>query len=220
LDSKDYLHLEMLAEKLAGLGFTVVRFDPTGTWESDGDIEDYTTSQYLQDIQSVLEYMLADGEYTYILLGGHSRGGQVSFLYAAHDTRISCVLGIMPSTGSMVGKKRDEWEYSGIHVSKRDLPDDPQKTREFLVPFSHVLDRDKYSALEAVREINIPIICVAGGEDVIVPAQQVRELYNNAHDPKIYIFLQEIGHDYRSFSDQISSVNGKIVEVLNTLKKE
>src|SRR3989338_9485430 len=69
LDSKDYNGLLYLANDLAAKGFIVVRFDPTGTWESDGSISDYTTSQYLADIKNILEYMLAKGKYETILLG-------------------------------------------------------------------------------------------------------------------------------------------------------
>jgi len=122
LDTKDYTHLTMLAEDLASQGYTAVRFDPTGTWESDGDISEYLTSQYLKDIESVLEHMLAEGGYSYILLGGHSRGGQVSILYAARDLRISEVLGIMPSHAPVEGKRREDWESAGVSNSSRDIP--------------------------------------------------------------------------------------------------
>lgn len=58
LDSKDYAHLRMLADDLVEQGYTSVRFDPTGTWESESDISEYLTSQYLNDIRSVLDFML------------------------------------------------------------------------------------------------------------------------------------------------------------------
>src|SRR3989344_8435825 len=82
LDTKDYAHLVELAKSLANEGYTVVRFDPIGTWESGGDISDYTTSEYLEDIKTVIEYMLHEGNYKHILLGGHSRGAMVSIIYA------------------------------------------------------------------------------------------------------------------------------------------
>src|SRR3989338_4946250 len=71
LDSKDYQHLVGLAEVLNNIGYTVVRFEPAGTWESEGNISDYTTTQYLEDIKSVLEYMLHRKRYRHVLLGGH-----------------------------------------------------------------------------------------------------------------------------------------------------
>ncbi|MBU0998756.1 alpha/beta hydrolase, partial [Patescibacteria group bacterium] len=133
LDSKNYDHLVLLAEELLKKDFTVVRFDSTGIWESEGDISEYLTSQYLKDIKSVLGYMLGRENYTYVLLGGHSRGGMVSILYAAQDSRISCVLGIMPSSGGYVGKIREEWEKSGFSISKRDISGKDERI-EFKVP--------------------------------------------------------------------------------------
>jgi cytidine deaminase len=63
LDSKDYPHLLELAERLARRGYTVVRYDPTGTWESEGAISDYTIAQQLDDIKHILEYMLRERRY-------------------------------------------------------------------------------------------------------------------------------------------------------------
>ncbi|PIR04167.1 MAG: hypothetical protein COV59_03205 [Candidatus Magasanikbacteria bacterium CG11_big_fil_rev_8_21_14_0_20_39_34] len=220
LDSKDYLHLVSLAESLCIDGYTVVRFDPTGTWESEGNIEDYTTTQYILDIQTVLEYMKKGGEYNEVLLGGHSRGGQVSILFAVKEKSISAVLAIMPSTGPMVGKKREEWEQEHIHISKRDLPNDMEGTREFAVPFAHVLDRDKYSAMEVIKDLHVPFICVAGGQDVIVPKEEIEELFSFAHEPKKYIFFPQIGHDYRRSKKEVEEVNKKIISVLHTIVKK
>ncbi|OGF23274.1 hypothetical protein A2Y83_00120 [Candidatus Falkowbacteria bacterium RBG_13_39_14] len=77
LDSKDYNGLHNLAEALNKKGYTVVRFDPAGTWESEGDISEYTVTQYLEDIKNILEYMLKQSAYKEILLGGHSQGCSV-----------------------------------------------------------------------------------------------------------------------------------------------
>ena len=218
LDSKDYRQLIGLAEILNKQGYTVVRFEPTGTWESEGDISDYTTSQYLEDIKNVLEYMLSKASYKQILLGGHSRGGQVSILYAARDSRISIVLGIMPSSGPIQGQRRDEWEKSGVSVSQRDLPNDKGKKIEFRVPFNHVLDRDQYDAVGDVRKIKAPMILIAGELDDLVPPNDVKEIFDNANEPKKFLVISNIGHDYRHNDNEIKIVNEKILEQLNSIK--
>lgn len=218
LDSKDYKHLVGLAEVLREQRYTVVRFEPTGTWESEGDISDYTTSQYLKDIKNVLEYMLGKASYKYILLGGHSRGGQVSILYAARDSRISIVLGIMPSSGPIKGQRREEWEKAGISISQRDLPDDRNKNKEFRVPFHHVLDRDQYDAVGDARKIKAPMILIAGELDDLVPPDDVKEILDNANEPKKFLIIQNIGHDYRHDDSEVKIVNEKILEQLNSIK--
>lgn len=57
LDSKDYAHMVGLEQDLSKIGFTTVRFDPTGTWESSGTINDYSFTQYLSDVTSVINFM-------------------------------------------------------------------------------------------------------------------------------------------------------------------
>jgi pimeloyl-ACP methyl ester carboxylesterase len=217
LDSKDYKGLVGLAETLEEQGYTVVRFDPTGIWESEGDISDYTTSQYLEDIKNVLDHMLSQADYRQILLGGHSRGGQISILYAARDSRISIVLGIMPSSGPIQGPHREEWERAGVSISQRDLPNDKDKTREFRVPFNHVLDRDQYDAVCDVKKIKVPIIFIAGEWDNLVPSDKVKKIFDSANEPKKFLIIPKIGHDYRYNDSEVKTVNKKILELLNSI---
>src|SRR3989344_7641091 len=216
LDSKDYRQLVGLAEVLREQGYTVVRFEPTGTWESEGDISDYTTSQYLEDIKSVLEYMLNQTGYKQILLGGHSRGGAVSILYAAMDSRISIVLGIMPSSGwTMNEARREELKKAGVSISIRDLPNDQNKTREFPVPYSHAEDRDCYNVLNDVKRVKARVVLIAGALDDIVLPEDVKEIFNNANGPKKFAVIPNIGHDYRFNDEEIKVVNKKVLELIN-----
>ncbi len=217
LDSKDYKHLASLAQALAERGYVVARFDSAGVWESEGDISQYTITQYLEDIKSVLEYMLSQHEYKNILLGGHSRGGQMSILYAAQDSRISVVLGIMPSSGAITGNRRETWEKDGFGINQRDLPDDKDKTREFCVPFEHVLDRDKYDAVGDIKKIKCPVILITGELDTIVEPEDVKELFDNANGPKSFTIMPGMGHDYRHNEKEIKLVNEKVLEQLDLI---
>ena len=215
LDSKDYEHLVMLSKELNDLGFTVVRFDPIGTWDSDGVISDYTNSQYLNDIKVVIDYMLTKSVFNQIIIGGHSRGGQISILYAARDQRINLVLGIMASSGSAEGNFRLDWEEKGAMYSQRDFPFNKEGKKEYYVPFSHVLDADRYDVIKDVKNINIPIILIAGELDDIVTPNDVKEIFDSANEPKEFIFLKNIGHNYRNNKKEIRYVNENIVNTLN-----
>lgn len=217
LDTKDYDHLKILAEDLAKEGYTVVRFDPIGTWESDGDISDYTTTQYLVDIKIVLEYMLKKNKYEHILIGGHSRGGKLSILYAAQDPRISMVVGIMPSS---VVRKLDQRvinaKKTGFSISYRDLPENSNQKREFRVPYSHFLDNQKYDVLKVIKKIKVPIIIVAGELDQLEPPEDVKIIFDNANKSKKFILIPGIGHNYRRNLSQIKKVNNEIIRYLKT----
>lgn len=216
LDTKDYDHLIELGKELVFLGYTVVRFDPTGTWESEGDISEYLTSQYLKDIKSVLEYMLKEKNYTSILLGGHSRGGMVTLLYAAMDPRISVVLAIMPSQGQYVRKDKGEWEKVGFKVSGRDIPGSNEE-KIFKLPYQHIIDRNKFDVFKTVKDINVPIIFVAAELDKMCPPEEVKSLYDQANEPKKFILMKNIGHDYRKNLSEIKLVDDEIINCLKML---
>ena len=214
LDSKDYDGLRLLAEDLTNLDYTIVRFDPTGTWGSEGTIDQYTTTQYLEDIKNVLEYMLTEFGYQHILLGGHSRGGQLSLLYTARDPRISTVIAIMPSSSYTLTKEtRYSWGKDGIRFSKRDIPGS-NEIKNFYVPFSHALDRDKYNVLEEVKKIRVPIIFIAGELDNLVLPEHVKGIFEAANEPKKFVIVKGIGHGYRRSISEIKEVNKQIIREL------
>lgn len=224
LDTKDYDHLKILAEDLTREGYTAVRFDPIGTWESDGDISDYTTTQYLEDIKNVLEYMLKKNKYEHILIGGHSRGGKVSIIYAAKDPRISMVLGIMPS--SVMNKKDDRLvcaKMLGFSISWRDLPKNKnrkiEKKREFRVPYSHFQDSLKYNVLKILKRVRVPLILIAGELDKLIPLEEVREIFDKANEPKTFVIIPGIGHNYRHNTSEIRLVNDEIIKQLKVYER-
>ena len=214
LDSKDYAHLTNLAEKLAERGYVVVRFDPTGTWDSDGDDSEYTTIQYLNDISSVLEHMLKESPYSDILVGGHSRGGQLSILYAARDTRVTSLLGVMPSSRPVEGKEKEAWEKTGFKESVRELPFDESKTRKYRLPISHMIDQNSYDAVKDVEKFRGRLILIAGELDKVTPPAEVKGIFDNANEPKKFILIKGVGHSYRHNLAEIEIVNNEILKAL------
>lgn len=213
LDSKDYPNIVKLGEFLTSKGYLAVSFDPTGTWESGGSIEKYSISQYLLDIKEVIKYseQKFNKEFSEIIIVGHSLGGMVGLLYAAKNKEIKKVV-VMMSPNKMPTLK---WENeSKIRISKRDCPGDKNKIVEFRVPFSFAQDSLKYDVLNEVSKINIPIFLMAGQNDEKIKTEIVKLVYKKANSPKKYIFLKGVGHDYRSFDDQIKKVNKEVWKFL------
>lgn len=221
LNSKDYQDMVGLAEMLSGQGYTVVRFDPTGTWESEGSISSYETSQYLVDIKNVLEFMLQRADFKHIMLAGHSRGGQVAIVYASRDPRISLVLGIMPSTGGPIKElRRAAWEKSGLEVSYRDLPANSLEKIKYSVPYSHAQDAGKYCALDEIDKIKVPIILIAGEIDEFVLPDSVKNLFEKANQPKRFAVIPGVGHNYRQSSEEVAIVNNEVLKQINNIYQE
>lgn len=214
LDTKDYDHLIKLAEALTEQGYTAVRFDPTGVWESEGDISEYTTTQHLEDIRCIIEFMRTKSNYEHILVGGHSRGGMLSLLYAAQDSRVSTVLGIMPSSNYILPlKQREQWQTTGIESHRRNIPGTAEK-KEFQVPFSYVLDREPYDVLGELKNVHARIVLIAGELDTLIPPADVQEIFERANEPKKFVLVKGVGHDYRLNPVEVEKVTVEIVQTL------
>ena len=214
LDSKDYQHLVKLAEVLSARGYTAVRFDPAGTWESEGKTDLYTMTQYLKDVKSVLDFMLSQKPYTEILLGGHSRGGQVSLLAAARDSRITKVLAIMPSSRRTINENQAiEWQKQGFRISQRDVQGS-DVIKEYTLPYSHLVDQRSYDVETDVKNIHVPIVFITGELEKTVLPEFVMEIFNRANEPKKFINIAGIGHNYRHNLAEVEIVNKEILKAM------
>lgn len=222
VDSKDYAHLVALADVLTDRGYTAVRFNPTGTWDSDGDINEYCVSQYLRDIRAVIDHMRSSGSYTHILVGGHSLGGVVAMLYAARDPRVSAVINIMGSATFPRSNNTailDAWKTNGVKISTRDIPNSTER-REFIIPYTFATDRFNYQVLEDIRTIHVPLLLISGELDEIVPPEELTTIYEHANPPKQLITIPGIGHDYRHTPSEITLVNLEILRGISEVIPE
>lgn len=221
LDSKDYQHLKLLAEDLNNIGFQTIRFDPTGTWNSGGDIADYCISQYLKDITDVIRYATDENgkPFDKIILCGHSMGGQVAMIYGVNDPAISAVIAIM-SPASLAGERDvSSWESQGVKISKRDLPNDPESFHIYSLPYSFHRDRMKYDANKIISKFARPLLLMAGEEDKIITPEIIKHTYEMAVEPKKFTLIKGIGHDYRKYPKEIQQVNREIIDFLSSISK-
>lgn len=220
LDSKDYFHLSSLARELSNIGYLAVSFDPTGTWDSDGDISQYCVSQYLKDVDNIINHFQErNGKpFKEIILIGHSLGGQVALLYASSHQKINTVVSIMAASDASKAKSvisvLPKWKETGFRISKRDLPENTNSIIEFKVSISFFNDRSEYDTLAEIKKFQGKTILLAGEQDTTVEPKVVEEIYEVANDPKKYILLPNISHDYRHNKEKVESVNKAIIEEL------
>jgi pimeloyl-ACP methyl ester carboxylesterase len=211
LDSKDYPSFVKFGETLSAKDFTTVRFNPTGTWESSGTIADYSISQYLRDVQAVINYCQKEwGRFEDIILIGHSLGGLVSLLYAAKHPEISAIMSLM-APSSYLGTERlrertERWRGWGVYKTRRDIPDNLTEKKQFAVPFSYMEDALQYDAKRVIAQIHVPMLFIAGELDDAIPPAHVRELFVQAREPKKFASLPGVVHDFRTNEGGIAKV--------------
>ena len=77
----EFLHVE-LAENLEAAGIASIRFDFNGHGKSEGNFQDMTVLNEIEDARHVYEYVKSMRGVTSISLAGHSQGGVVSSMLA------------------------------------------------------------------------------------------------------------------------------------------
>lgn len=214
LDTKDYPHMRSHVDFLAKKGYLALSFDPPGTWESPGDIALYTTSNYLNAINELIEHF---GNRPTLVVG-HSRGGGMATLAGVTNpyiTHFVSLMGFYSFTTSVHGAEDDEiWKQNGHKLSKRDIPGtDPVAYREYVLPYTFLEDEVQYDMSEALGTCTKPKLFVLGKEDVLVPPEIVKTGFNLSAEPK-ELYELGYGHDYRRSPKHIEEVNVRIEKFL------
>lgn len=206
LDTKDYPHMKSHVNFLSRQGYLALSFDPPGTWESEGEIHDYTMTNYLMAITELIEHY---GNRPTLLVG-HSRGGSMAMLGALRNPYVNSFVAIMSQAGP---SRFDSEVVEGCTISMRDLPDDPSKMKKFKLPLSYYNDARKFDLLPELGTCVKPKLFIFGTQDDIIKPEIVKAAYTASAEPK-WIESVESGHDYRYDSHIIDQVNKKIFDFL------
>ena len=213
LDTKDYAHMRSHVEYLAGKGFFALSFDPPGTWESEGTINDYTMTNYLKAIDEVIEYY---GNKPTLLVG-HSRGASMAVIAGLRNQYVTAFAPIFCSlraNGSWPPSD-PQWKEKGYEISMRDLPPGGgEEVKEFRLPYAFYEDQLKYTITEDLKKSTKPKLFIVGTHDAIAKPEGVKELFALAAEPK-EIYEINSDHDYRLHSELIEEVNKIVGEFLD-----
>ena len=212
LDTKDYgcftSHLEYLSKK----GFFAISFDPPGTWESPGGIELFTTTNYIQAVNELIEYY--GNKETFLL--GHSRGGTVSILAGTSNPHVVGFAPVMATYGEPTPPDPEAIK-TGFKISYRDLPPGTEKTneqKEFALPISYFRDGEKYNVVDVLEKCTKPKLLLYGTRDEFTESERVKEVFKAIPEPKM-IHELDTDHDYRYHPEIIEEVNKVVVEFLD-----
>jgi uncharacterized protein len=213
---KEEAHLEGLAKTLSQNGFVVIRFDCSGSGDSEGSFEkDYSMSNYLEDIKCAYDYLQKQSfiDKDRISVVGHSMGGLLAIVFASLNQEVkTCVAISSPTILTDVDWLKaaiERWEELGWFYKK--LSRDNSNVK---IPFSFVTDANKYDALIYVKKIHCPFLSVVGLVDDVVAPDDSRKIFKLANEPKELAEIAGAGHDYKKDSKLILKVNEKILVFL------
>jgi pimeloyl-ACP methyl ester carboxylesterase len=210
-DTKDYPDMRTHADLMAGRGYYALAIDPPGTWESGGDIGDYTTTSYLQAVDELIHYF---GDRPTVLVG-KSMGGRMAQLSAQNAAVVAFISVVGSATGAVADNITEaEWPTHSRHTPHRDLPGNPTHFKDFVIPYSFVKDAERHDAFSVIGGLRMPKLYIAGADDTLVTPAKLRRAYEAAGEPKEFVVLL-MGHDYRKDPAQLQLVNDTIARFLD-----
>ena len=200
---KDWGHWEQIALHFAEAGFVFVKFNfshngttITNPLEFD-DLEAFGNNNYsreLKDIEAVLDWLHHDScpipsheiEVNRIGLIGHSRGGGISIILAANDSRIKALAtwaAVSTLDYAWNTERIKEWKKEGAYYivngrTGQKMPMYLQMYQDFSTK------KDFFDTQSALSHFNKPMLITHGTEDPAVPlaaAQQLKAWYPNAN---------------------------------------
>lgn len=202
LDTKDYVHMRSAVDLLASKGFYAISIDPPFSWESPGDTDNYSTTNYLKAVNELIDQIDKP-----TLLVGHSRGGSITML-ASDNPLVKAIAPIMATYGPPSSPSQKDIEV-GEYRTTRDLPPGDHKTEkqiEFRLPLSYFEDGAKHDPEAKLRQFKGPKLLVCATNDEFIKPEKVREVYDSLDEPKMFLEL-DTEHDYRLHADMIEAVN-------------
>lgn len=210
---KDWGNFDLVAAKFAAQGFVFVKFNFSHNGTSPDFPEDFVDletfgnnnySKQLEDLQWVTDWVcnsqnmyhnLIDANQ--VILIGHSMGGGMAILFAAHDNRISklitwaAISQCKTPWGNWPAAIMQEWKTTGVQYymnsrTKQQMPLYYQLYEDY------EQNKERLDIEQAIKNLHIPILICHGTLDNAVPVESAFALYRC--QPAAKLFTVESDH--------------------------
>lgn len=202
LDTKDYANFVSHLDFLANHGFYAVAIDPPFSWDSPGDLKDYTTSNYLKAVNELIDYF--GNRPTFLL--GHSRGGATAILASTNPAVTG--LALVNAAYGPPSPPEPEKIVDGALQESRDIPPGNVRTkeqREFNLPLAYFEDGAKYNPRSVLKYFKGPKLLVHATKDEFTSLELITPIYDELAEPKMFLEI-DCTHDYRLYPEVIQQV--------------
>lgn len=176
-----------LARRLAREGYNVFRFDYGGSGDSEGDFSDQDLDTAVADTVNAVKHLDSRGvDVDELGFAGHSMGGSVAIL-AGNQLGADTVV-----TWSTVADYEDTFSPT---EQERLKEKDTLQLFGVNYPTEQMDAFFRHDLLEAVAELDAPVLIAHGRNDYTVPFAHAKSLYDAAQEPKKLMELKNTGHD-------------------------
>ncbi|MCX6795267.1 MAG: alpha/beta hydrolase [Candidatus Falkowbacteria bacterium] len=199
-DNKDSLHIQKIAEIFLNNNYSVVRFDTRNTFgESAGKFEDATVTNYLEDLEEVINWSKKQDFFiSPFILCGHSIGSMTAAVYAEkHPQEVKALAPFSAVVNAELSKEQyspeelKNWQDSGWLVEDWD-------GREIRLKYAYWQSKMKYDLLPAVDKLTMPVLLVVGENDHCTLPRHQKILFDRLSGEKEFHIIKDAPHTFRS----------------------
>lgn len=216
-NSKTYVRLQEVFNRY---NLSTLRYDFFGVGESEGDLEDITISEAVDDILSAIKFLKIK-EYNKIGLFGSSFGGMASII-AASKTKDIFVLTLKSPVSNYFDKLNHQFSRDEVRTWKKNkyINYTTSDGRIHKLNYMFYEDSKNNDGYVAAQNIEVPTLIVHGDADKTVPIEQSKKIASIINNCKLEI-LQGTEHrytrseDFERMLDLISSFIIKVNKLTN-----
>lgn len=192
--NKDRKRFLILAENLHKSGFDFLRFDQTGSGESEG--EEITVENLIDDVKSAIKFVKSRG-YEEIGLIGESLGGLTTL--SVSDNLIKAMVLFAPVTAS----KTSDLEGYGKLIRNKEYFVKEKDGKKFKIPKKYFEERKAINQKELLSKIKIPVLIIHGDRDDKIPLENSKNAIKFLPKGSRLEVINGAGHDLEESYEKV-----------------
>jgi uncharacterized protein len=180
--SKHVKLIRKLCDTLSQHGFLVLRYDFSGSGESQGKFEDQTYSKDIEDFNSGIKFLNSQGAKSIGALG-HSIGSAVTILAGSKHPEVKCLV-TMGGDSSTQGIEKVFNPKVLKDIKKKGKCTFKIFGKEVTITKKFFDDAESHSIYQVLKKSKKPLLIIHGEKDEIIDVDNARKLYFFANEPK------------------------------------
>lgn len=196
-------HMKMIVDVVKKKNYSVISFDTTNSFgESDGDYSDATVTNYLEDLEDVINWAKRNKYYQepFILIG-YSLGGLAVSLFAQKYPNMVSGLALFSTvvSGKLWKKIQNkqvlrDWKKNGVWIREENgLNSGILK----IIKWKFAEDIMKYDLSKKVGKLIMPVLIIVGSNDLTTPASQQEIFFEKIPNKKELHVIDGAEHVFR-----------------------
>jgi len=189
--SKDIAAARRIADRLASLGFSILRFDFTGLGHSEGEFANTNFSSNVADLRAAADWLRENDEAPKLLIG-HSLGGAAALAAAPDIAECRAVATIgAPCDPAHVSKLFERVEDQIRESGEAEVS---IAGRRFKVQRQLLEDLAEQELAKRLDELRAALMIFHAPHDQTVGIDHAAKLFGMARHPKSFVSLDDADH--------------------------